>query len=541
MITRCRVLPLVLLSCLASVRLFAFADPFTVSASLSSAGGDKSFLTLSIKIPPKHYLYADTFRLDLPAGVEITTQTVPLPTNEFDTFSQTTRGKYTHDVVLTYFLARVPPILSLTVHYQGCSETTCFLPSSKHFEFKAGVATVSNSESSSAATVSSEATETRQLTHHFSIVGTAVGYMPADKFLQFLENSKRGNGDIKNRWMGKPEGSSIPFALLLILLGGLALNLTPCVLPLIPINLAIIGAGARAGSRARGFLLGGAYGAGMALAYGALGVISALTGATFGVLNASPWFNFGIAILFLVLGLAMFDLITIDLSRFRPGSAPNNHTENRVAGYATAFAMGVVAALLAGACVAPVVISVLLFSGDLYASGHITGLLLPFVLGLGMALPWPLAGAGLSFLPRPGKWMVWIKYLFGIFIIAFALYYTYEGFSLVRNRLTGDNARRLNALQEKRVTEEGWLTSLPEALRQGQEQKKMVFIDFWASWCKSCLTMDRTTFEDPRVKKELDSFVRVKVQAEAPGESPTRETLVQFHVMGLPTYVVVKP
>ena len=252
MITRCRVLPLVLLSCLASVRLFAFADPFTVSASLSSAGGDKSFLTLSIKIPPKHYLYADTFRLDLPAGVEITTQTVPLPTNEFDTFSQTTRGKYTHDVVLTYFLARVPPILSLTVHYQGCSETTCFLPSSKHFEFKAGVATVSNSESSSAATVSSEATETRQLTHHFSIVGTAVGYMPADKFLQFLENSKRGNGDIKNRWMGKPEGSSIPFALLLILLGGLALNLTPCVLPLIPINLAIIGAGARAGSRARG-------------------------------------------------------------------------------------------------------------------------------------------------------------------------------------------------------------------------------------------------------------------------------------------------
>ena len=85
--------------------------------------------------------------------------------------------------------------------------------------------------------------------------------------------------------------------------------------------------------------------------------------------------------------------------------------------------MGVVAALLAGACVAPVVISVLLLSARWYGEGMVAGLLLPFLLGLGMALPWPFAGAGLSFLPKPGKWMKWVKYSFGALILLFAVYY----------------------------------------------------------------------------------------------------------------------
>ena len=89
------------------------------------------------------------------------------------------------------------------------------------------------------------------------------------------------------------EGRGPLAILLLVLVGGLALNLTPCVLPMIPINLAIIGAGAQAGSRSRGFLLGGAYGAAMAFVYGVLGLIVILTAGTFGTINASPWFNLG--------------------------------------------------------------------------------------------------------------------------------------------------------------------------------------------------------------------------------------------------------
>ena len=159
-----------------------------------------------------------------------------------------------------------------------------------------------------------------------------------------------------------------PLAILLIVfLGGLALNLTPCVLPMIPINLAIIGAGAQAGSRSRGFLLGAAYGAAMALVYGVLGLVVILTAGTFGTINSSPWFNLGIAVLFVVLGLAMFDVIMIDFSRFSSGFRVRRR--RAAARSCSRSRMGAVAALLAGACVAPVVIQVVLFSSNLYATG----------------------------------------------------------------------------------------------------------------------------------------------------------------------------
>src|SRR5690606_27571517 len=128
------------------------------------------------------------------------------------------------------------------------------------------------------------------------------------------------------------------------------------------INLAIIGAGAKAGSRGRGFLLGATYGLAMALAYGALGLVVILTAGTFGTIHASPWFNLGIAVLFVVLALAMFDVIVIDFSRYATGSLDTGRGP-----FALAFTMGAVAALLAGACVAPVVIQVVLFSSSLYA------------------------------------------------------------------------------------------------------------------------------------------------------------------------------
>src|SRR5439155_18445634 len=150
-----------------------------------------------------------------------------------------------------------------------------------------------------------------------------------------------------------------PLAILLIVfVGGLALNLTPCVLPMIPINLAIIGAGARAGSRSRGFLLGGAYGAAMAVVYGVLGLVVILTAGTFGTINSSPWFNLGIAAVFVVLALAMFDVLIIDFSRF---SSNVRVGEPSRGSFLVAFGMGSVAALLAGACVAPVVLQVVLF------------------------------------------------------------------------------------------------------------------------------------------------------------------------------------
>jgi thiol:disulfide interchange protein len=364
---------------------------------------------------------------------------------------------------------------------------------------------------------------------NFALV-SSTGYANVDEFLTFLKNAETG---VKET--GLFEGRGPLAILLLIFLGGLALNLTPCVLPMIPINLAIIGAGAKAGSRGRGFLLGGVYGAAMAVVYGVLGVIVITTASTFGTINASPWFNVSIALVFIVLALAMFDVLTIDFSRFAGSVGTNTSGKGSVA---LAFGMGAIAALLAGACVAPVVIQVILFSSDLYAQGTVVALALPFLLGVGMAVPWPLAGAGLTALPKPGPWMVRVKQAFGVFILATATYYGYLAYGLFADRWV-DPKEVTASVQEK--LKSGWHSSLAEGLNVALLEQKPVLIDMWATWCKNCVVMDRTTLADAAVEKALDRYVKIKYQAEQLDEYPARALVERFKVIGLPTYIVLHP
>jgi len=312
------------------------------------------------------------------------------------------------------------------------------------------------------------------------------------------------------------------------------LNLTPCVLPMIPINLAIIGAGAQSKRRGRGLLLGSVYGAAMALVYGVLGLVVILTAGTFGTINASPWFNTAIAALFIVLGLAMFDIINIDFSRLSSRIQFSQESRGTVW---LAFGMGAIAALLAGACVAPVVIQVVVFASERYAAGVPIALALPFVLGLGMALPWPLAGAGLSALPKPGAWMVRVKQLMGLFIIGTAIYYGYVAYEGFANRWV-DPASVSASVNEK--LQAGWTSSLPQGLGEAKRDRKLVLVDFWATWCKNCLVMDKTTLQDPDVIKAIDGYVKIKIQSEDPDASPTRELLKRIGAVGLPAYAILR-
>jgi thiol:disulfide interchange protein len=363
----------------------------------------------------------------------------------------------------------------------------------------------------------------------FPVVATVGGYRDSEDFLTFISNAENG---VTERGMFDGRG---PIAImLLVLLGGLALNLTPCVLPMIPINLAVIGAGAQAGSRSRGFLLGGAYGAAMALVYGILGLIVILTAGTFGTINASPWFNLAIAVVFALLALAMFDVFTIDFSRFSSSVGPAGGRGS----FAVAFGMGAVAALLAGACVAPVVIQVVLFSSNLYAQGAVVALALPFLLGIGMAIPWPLAGAGITALPKPGAWMVRVKQAFGVVILVTAAYYGYLAYTLFADRWV--DAGEVTSSVEALVAD-GWYSSLEQGLAAAQREQKPVLVDLWATWCKNCLVMDRTTLADPAVKAALDGYIKIKFQAEQPDEPPARQVMERFEAIGLPTYAILRP
>lgn len=441
------------------------------------------------------------------------------------------------------------------LRYQACNDRVCFAPASAPVEWTLQVASSGAASFSgngdvfrrldegrvtkavvapTAAVESGAAVPLRASTitatlDRFTVRGTTGGYLNRDDFLSFVQDAERGTASA-----GLFAGQG-PFAIvLLVLLGGLALNLTPCVLPMIPINLAIIGAGAQAGNRRRGLLLGAAYGGAMAVVYGVLGLIVVLTASTFGTINASPWFNAAIAGLFVVLALGMFDVIPIDFSSWSSGALSSAGRGS----FALAFTMGSVAALLAGACVAPVVIQVIVFASDLYARGTTVALALPFFLGAGMALPWPLAGAGVAALPKPGPWMVRVKQGMGVIILATAVYYGHLAYTIFDSRSVEAGAVA-TSVQAKLAA--GWTASLDEGLALAEREGRPVLLDFWATWCKNCLTMDETTFEDVAVTGALERFVKIKVQAEDPDAEPARSLMARFNAIGLPTYVVLEP
>jgi thiol:disulfide interchange protein len=534
------------------------------------APGTSTRIAVSVSLPPKLHVQADKPRdptliptvltVEAPAGVRVANLIYP----HAEDFTLEGQAEpllvFDNEFVVGATIAIDASVATGNLkipgrfRYQACDDKMCFQPRTERFEWtlRVGAASAPRNEALAKELEAGRLTEPPAAADpvpnsrpglavpqddtaavarlaNFRVMGTTGGYLGTGDFLQFIRDAEAG---VASRGLFEGRG---PLAILfIILVGGLALNLTPCVLPMIPINLAIIGAGAQAGSRRRGFLLGSTYGAAMAVVYGVLGLVVVLTAGTFGTINSSPWFNLAIAVLFIALGLAMFDVIDIDFSKY--SSSFQNPQQRGTFGLA--FFMGAVAALLAGACVAPVVIQVVLFSSSLYAGGTALALALPFVLGLGMAIPWPIAGAGLAALPKPGAWMVRVKQAFGVMILATAAYYGYLSYTLFDNLRVDANAVS-GSVQE--MLAKGWTNSLAAGLERAEREDKPVLIDFWATWCKNCLTMDKTTLEDAEVTAALSNYVKVKFQAEDPDAEPARTIMARFNAVGLPTYVILKP
>ncbi|MFW6170023.1 MAG: protein-disulfide reductase DsbD family protein [Planctomycetota bacterium] len=425
------------------------------------------------------------------------------------------------------------------LRYQACSDTLCFPPTKVPFAFEgvigqavdSGEGTVAGQDEAAEAA----GTNWKATVENFDTVARLSGYVGSERFTRFLQDALAGK-ETQRGMFEKLGAYSVWLAVPLVLLGGFLLNLTPCVLPMIPINLAIIGAGAQAESRGRGLALGALYGITIAVVYGALGLVVALTGSMLDIFG-SPWFNLAIAVLFVLLGLATLGVFNIDFSSF--GSNVNIGKYRRGSWMLAVFMAGV-SALLAGACVAPVVIAVLLLAVDSYDAGNYLGLLYPFLLGAGMGLPWPFAGAGMSFLPKPGSWMKYVKIVFAIFIFGLAFYYGQLAYNQIRPYTDAAEPNGGDAAATS-ATELNWHTSLPAALAESNRTGRPVFVDFWATWCKNCHVMENTTFQDESVRALLRDFVLLKYQAEEPDAPDTKPVLDHFDVLGLPTYVVLKP
>ncbi|MBA3441968.1 MAG: sulfite exporter TauE/SafE family protein [Pyrinomonadaceae bacterium] len=213
-------------------------------------------------------------------------------------------------------------------------------------------------------------------------------------------------------------------------LAGLLISFTPCVYPIIPIQLGFIGGRVAAMSvdgadkrsiNSRGFVLSLLFVIGMALVYAALGAFASLTGTLFGIWAASPWTYIIVGNIVLLLALSMLDVFTLPTPQF----LTNFNPERKGNGYVAALLVGASSGLVVGPCTAPGLGAALAYVG---AQGNVlfgTTILFTFALGMG-ALMIVLGTFGGALLPRSGAWMVKVKKAFGVIMVIVAEYLLLE-------------------------------------------------------------------------------------------------------------------
>jgi thioredoxin:protein disulfide reductase len=345
----------------------------------------------------------------------------------------------------------------------------------------------------------------------------------------------------------------LPLTLFILFLGGLALNLTPCVFPLIPITLGFF-AMQSDGRRGHRFALSSMYVLGIVMTYSMLGVVAALGGKMFGAWLQLPAVLIGFAVLMLVLSASMFGAYEIQPPRWIA-----NRSGGR-AGLAGALTMGLAIGIVAAPCVGPVVISLLGLVAQI--GKPVIGGVMFATLAFGMGFPYLVA---LNALPRPGEWMVQVKKAMGFVLVAMAFYFLRPligdaifkwgvvvslligaGF-LFLSRGTAGRAMRLACASLLLVagvafaipsqgSKVEWTRYDMAALDAARASGKPTIIDFTADWCIPCKELDSRTFSDRAVASEILRFSRIKADVTQNNEN-NQALLQRYGVVGPPTVV----
>jgi thiol:disulfide interchange protein DsbD len=358
---------------------------------------------------------------------------------------------------------------------------------------------------------------------------------------------------------------------------GVATSLTPCVYPMIAITVSVFGA-RQTKSRGEAALVSSAFVLGMAALFVPLGLIAAMTGGVFGAALSSPYVLVGLGLLFAALAISMFGVFSLDL----PSGLKTKLADMGGVGVRGAFVLGMVSALIAAPCTGPVLGALLTWisrTRDLTVGG--LGLF-AYALGLGM-LFW-IVGTFAVALPKSGRWLGWVKSVFGVVLLVAAFYYVRPllawsvpasvspvvlsavglllalvGLALGAIHLSFEYTERrertrkaagialmvvglLACVRGLEAPHEGglvWREDFAAAEREAQASGRPMLVDFSASWCGACGELDRHTFSSPEVVREGQRFVTVRVDLSPGKDSPEkREYLSRYAQRGLPLVVL---
>lgn len=372
--------------------------------------------------------------------------------------------------------------------------------------------------------------------------------------------------------------------LLIALLLGILLSLTPCLYPMIPITVGILQAN-KVKNGFQSFLMALSYTIGVSLTFAVLGLVAAASSSIFGELQGSPYFVIPLVLLLGYLGLSMFGFYEMYIPRFL-----QSNSEVKGGSYLSAFAFGAVSGTVASPCLSPGLALILNYVTSISHSGsiynYLEGFLLLFTFGIGSSLPLLIIGtfsSAVNVLPKAGQWMVEVKKLVGLMLICmcfynlssltayipmwilllalalvllfFGIYYfwsikSYDSTGLkVYKNIVGlllvcasifSAYSGIKSMYQKPEHDTFWL-DYDNALDSAKNQSKRLFIDIGATYCGACKELDKEIFQKSNVREKIAAgYVPVKVESDV--DTDSFESLKQKYgkyISGFPTYLIV--
>jgi thiol:disulfide interchange protein DsbD len=487
-------------------------------------------------------------------------------------FGQVDVYYHSSEIVLQFANTKAGEDIKLTVEYQGCWDGgVCYPPITTEHNIKLPIATVSANAPSGV--LDSSLVESDQKGKIAATQIQPVSVSEQDYFSNLLVA-----GDFT--WI-----------LLAFFVAGLALSLTPCVFPMIPILSSIIAGQGEHVTKTKAFTLTMIYVLSVSVTYTLAGVLAGIFGENLQVLFQATWIIVLFSVIFLALALSMFGLYELQLPAALQSKLSNVSNKQQGGSYIGVSIMGVLSALIVGPCMAAPLAGALIYIGQ--SADPVLGGFALFSLSMGMGVPLILVGVSAGHLmPKVGAWMNTVKATFGVLLIFMAIYmldrvvplqvtillsaitiiisatfmgvfnsisassatltkltkglsfiFLVYGLSLLIGVFVG-NANFFKPLKglvgTADITKEQAnnfikitsIAQLTPILEQAKLQNTPVMLDFYADWCISCVELEYMLDQD-KVSKRLKNFSLVKVDLTDYNDD-AKALLEKYKVLGPP-------